>query len=874
MAADVLQERKTKVLTFLRTKKTWLIYLVLAFITIFSYRVRTSNLTNLKDMVTGQYIPLALDPFVFLRYARELLANGNLAAVDMLRYFPDGYTQIGEFSLLTHYVVGLFKVFSIFNSSLTLEYVHVIYPPLTFSLTLIFFFLLVRKLFDYRVGLLATAYLAVIPILLYRTIAGFSDKESLALFLFVLAFYFYVTAWMNPHRTKSIVFGLLAGLVTGLMGLTWGGVQFTLLILGLFALIEIAFGKFSNNDFYTYASWSITAFIVINLFSARYTLSSYLSPTFGIAYLALGAGLLDYIIRNRNPLNLKSKLHGKLPLGIFSVLVMVLLSPFVVIFSRGPGFIIKIVNDQIAVLTTPFASSRWGVTVAESHQPYLSEVISQLGKFYFFLFIVGSIFLFYTMVKHIQRHKYKLTAFYTLFILAFLFSRYSRSGTLDGANTLSLILYFGSLAIFFIGLFAFYFYAYKKDPDTYKHILNMNKAYTLVIIWFIIKIIAARSAVRLVLLLAFITAILAAYLMITFFDFAMQKKKWFVKYPLLILLAFFTLYPGVNGTLANYTEGTISVARNVGVSYSEQWQVAMDWVKKNTPEDAVFMHWWDYGYWVQTGGERATVSDGGNVGGAAVNYFTARNVLTSPNEEDALAFMKAKGATHFLTLSDDVGKYPAYSSIGSDLENDRYSWISTYHLDLSKTQETRDNTMYVYGGGATALDADFVYEDTLFPERVAGIAGFFVPMTPGEQEGSYVVSRPLAVVVHNNQQHNIPLNCIVSGGQRAEFGTDGLDGCLLIIPSVTGNEMDSRGAALYLSAKVKDSMFARLYLYGEETEHFKLVYSDDDQIPLAVYNGRFFGPLKIWEATIPEDIEVDPTLLEKGLPDPRLYYAV
>ena len=27
----------------------------------------------------------------------------------------------------------------------------------------------------------------------------------------------------------------------------------------------------------------------------------------------------------------------------------------------------------------------------------------------------------------------------------------------------------------------------------------------------------------------------------------------------------------------------------------------MSWVRENTPEESIFVHWWDYGYWVQYG---------------------------------------------------------------------------------------------------------------------------------------------------------------------------------------------------------------------------------------------------------------------------------
>tara|TARA_Y100000034_G_scaffold135540_1_gene207899 strand:- start:1101 stop:3725 length:2625 start_codon:yes stop_codon:yes gene_type:complete len=872
--SDVLEQRKKTILSLISAKTTWLFSTIVFIIAIISYKIRTSNVGGLIDTTTGKHIPLALDPFVFLRYAKELLTTGSLAAIDTLRYVPHGYEQIGEFSLLTHYVVYLYKFLNIFNSSLTLEYVHVIYPALTFSLTLIFFFLLVKKLFEPRVALLATAYLASIPILLYRTMGGFSDKESLALFLFVLTFYFYVSAWLNPSRSKSVLFGLLAGLVTGLMGLTWGGVQFAFLILGLFALIEIVLGKFTDNDLYTYASWSLIAFIVIFTFSGRYNLNSFMSPTFGTAYFVLFMGLLNHFIKNHNFLHLKTKFQTKIPLGALSLCITTILAFLFIITTKGFSFIKNTINDQLSVLINPFAVSRWGVTVAESHQPYFRDIVGQLGQFYIFLFILGSIFLFYNMVKNIKKHKFKLTIFYTLFILAFLFSRYSPESILNGANALSLTLYMGSLIIFVVGLLAFYIYSYRKDKETYQNILNINKTYTLVFIWFLIKIIAARSVVRLVLLLAFITVILVAYFFITLLDYSLKHKNKFVKYGGIIVILVLMFSPSIHGSLTNYTTATINSAKQVGPSYGPQWQHAMKWVRESSPKDAVFAHWWDYGYWVQTGGERATISDGGNVGGPGVNYFTARNLLTSPSETDALAFMKAKNATHFLTLSDDIGKYPAYSSIGSDLENDRYSWINHFNLNPSRTQETRDSTLFIYEG-ASILDEDFIYEDKLFPERAAGIAGFIVPLKQ-EEDGGAIFLQPKAVLIHNNQQYSVPVSCIVFDKKQILFDIkgEGLDACLLFIPKIDGNEGDPKGSILYLSKKVKDSLFAKLYLYGIETEHFKIAYTDETQIPLGIYNGRLFGPLKIWEVNIPENIEVDPKLYELGLPDPELYYIV
>jgi len=38
----------------------------------------------------------------------------------------------------------------------------------------------------------------------------------------------------------------------------------------------------------------------------------------------------------------------------------------------------------------------------------------------------------------------------------------------------------------------------------------------------------------------------------------------------------------------------------------------MSWVRENTNPGEVFVHWWDYGYWVEYLGERPTLADGGH----------------------------------------------------------------------------------------------------------------------------------------------------------------------------------------------------------------------------------------------------------------------
>ena len=65
-------------------------------------------------------------------------------------------------------------------------------------------------------------------------------------------------------------------------------------------------------------------------------------------------------------------------------------------------------------------------------------------------------------------------------------------------------------------------------------------------------------------------------------------------------------------TIINKVGATSIQAQHTGPSANAQWQGAMSWVRNNTTEGSLFVHWWDYGYWIQYLGERPTVTDGGH----------------------------------------------------------------------------------------------------------------------------------------------------------------------------------------------------------------------------------------------------------------------
>ena len=323
-----------------------------------------------------------------------------------------------------------------------------------------------------------------------------------------------------------------------------------------------------------------------------------------------------------------------------------------------------------------------------------------------------------------------------------------------------------------------------------------------------------------------------------------------------------------DGLVFQFASASLGAARGTGSVYDQQWQLAGKWVRDNAPKEAVFAHWWDYGYLVQTGFNRATLTDGGNAIGSR-NYFSGRHLMTAQSETEALEYMKTYGATHVLFVSDEIGKYPAYSSIGSDADYDRYSQITTFSLSQQETRETRNATILVYKGAAP-LEDDLNFNGEIYPAGASGIGAVLVPVTnAGTDKQS--ISQPFAILVYQGKQVEVPIGCVYMD-KIYKFENAPLNSCLRVMPAFNGQGQLANGIgnALYLSPRVYQGLFARLYLLNEQMEGFKLVYSDESSVPHAFYNGRLIGPLKIWEAKYDGKIKTVPEYLRPELPDPRV----
>ncbi len=898
---ELMRVRKEKAIAWLKKNYTYVSYVVLAIIVWLAVRIRTLNLPRLKDVTTGTWtLGPDLDPFLFLRWTKYIVENGSLMAVDMMRYAPFGLPTTEEYLFHPYLMAWFHKVATMFGSE-SVTHSSVLFPAFMFGITVIAFYLLTRKLFLASLGqksatviaLIGSFFISVFPVLLPRTIAGIPEKEASAFFFMFLALYFFLEAWTAKKQKPRIIFAILGALATTGMANIWGGYIFIFIIIAPSAFLAFLLGSTGKQELQAYGTWLLATFLL--MIATRYSfLGLFRNVTTAAAAFVFVTMLVHHLAFNTNyKQKLKLYRFRNIPPRVTSAIAVILLGIVVGSVVFGPSFFPSQAGELYDSLVKP-ATSRLIQTVAENRQPYFSEWAGNFGPrvqigdganppLTFWLFFIGSVYLFYQLLgKSVnQKERLALTLSYTYLLLAVIFSRFSSSGTFTGENTIS-VLFYASGFILFFAVAGYYYYNYYKKGKI-QNFKKIDFGLIMTLSFLFLGIVAARGAVRTIMVLAIPVSMIIGYLVVLT---ALQAHKAKKGVPRVIALTVFGLV--IIATLFSahsFYNGVSSQAEAFAPSpYTQQWQYAMGWVRENVAEDAVFGHWWDYGYWVQSIGERTTILDGGNAR-SYWNHLMGRHALTSPNNRDALEFLYSHEATHFLIDPTDIGKYTAFSSIGSDVTYDRRSWIPTFQRDPSQAFEAKNRTVFLYRGGAV-LDEDVIHitengNQVLLPSMNAGVGA--IRLEVGDDG---LLLQPVGIFVYNQNQYEIPLRYAYLNGSRIDFGT-GLEAGIFIMPSLNqqGGQLaiDPLGAMFYLSPRTVNAQLTRIYLYGEEGDTFKLVHSEPDavvkslqaqgaDIPDYVYFQGFRGPIRIWEIDYPEDITVNEAYLELTYPE-ELFFA-
>ena len=328
---------------------------------------------------SGQTYLLAIDPYHYYRQAENILENGHVGdeIVDDKPFDNHMIAPKGRFaSNSLHPWIGasIHKVSSIFgNDSLMKSFFAI---PMIFAiLSVIPAFFIARRVSNNLGGLVAATLLAISPVFLGRTPAGFSDTDVYNIFFPLMISWLFLESFVLRHKEihKKYIYAGLAGLLTGIFAFAWEG------------------------------WWYIFDFIIASM----------------IAYLIY----LIFVHKKYFHKTLKMK-------NVLATFVAYTLSTIIsVIIFKGFGAMLDILKGPISILFLKSAAKEtlWPnvyTTVAELGDTSLTKVISTLGGPLLAILVIISISIFF-IKKDKKQFDIKYGMFLGIWFLGTLFGSLS-----------------------------------------------------------------------------------------------------------------------------------------------------------------------------------------------------------------------------------------------------------------------------------------------------------------------------------------------------------------------------------------------------------------------------------------------------------------
>jgi len=142
------------------------------------------------------------------------------------------------------------------------------------------------------------------------------------------------------------------------------------------------------------------------------------------------------------------------------------------------------------------------------------------------------------------------------------------------------------------------------------------------------------------------------------------KKNYLFKISYVAIIAFlFTLplvFPENDNWISHIDVPPIILTGATSNPPTTDWLETLEWIKLNTPENAVIASWWDYGYWIQTLGERTTLIDNATLSTWQIEKMAKMFLSTPVDSWNMLKEMDADYVLVFLSaqkINDDNELY-------------------------------------------------------------------------------------------------------------------------------------------------------------------------------------------------------------------------
>jgi len=277
---------------------------------------------------------------------------------------------------------------------------------------------------------------------------------------------------------------------------------------------------------------------------------------------------------------------------------------------------------------------------------------------------------------------------------------------------IKLSFYFHSTLLIFSAIGA-WFLLFKKIPSSV--IFERNDMRVFVLIIGITGVYVSSVFIRLEVFgsisLIFLTSIGLSILIKEIFKINLSKKKnYSLKISSIIIISIlFTIplvYPASNNWINAMDFPPTILNGGTSFSASNDWLETLEWIKLNTPEDSIIVSWWDYGYWIQTIGERTSLADNSTTYDSVIRNI-AQILLGTPDDGwNSLQQINADYIVVFVAGEKLDGHYqgiPVYH-VGNGGDESKVPWfVRIAELPHEKYFENNSNTLNNYFWNETLL---------------------------------------------------------------------------------------------------------------------------------------------------------------------------
>jgi len=664
-------------------KKYWWVWL-LAAIVIFGFWVRTGAMkySDLPD----------IDTYYFLRLNEYVLShNFQMPAVDIMRNWPHGERM---FDLPVNFFLPS-AMYVALNPLLNMSFYRFAFvqPVILAAIGIILMFFLAKELFDDRKkALLAAFFFATIPAAITRLSSGEIEKEANSVVFMLLTMIFFFKAYKSENwKWKGLGYGILSGVFMGVTGITWGGVQIIYITISLFALIMLLINR-PQRLWYSFIPMAMIGMLL------QLAITPYFTPLTNYNFLLADAVVLFIVIREAvvrfklvKAESMKFLVPGLLVLSFIGMLIASMFSDYI---NRMLSSLVSMITLYQPGLTTVAESipGDWGAVVSQSGLGF-AGMLPQLAPVNilfsaWLLMLLGAVIMAYKFVRYREY----------ILLLPVVFLGLSIFGTF---YALRLAYFIGFSAALSAGYFVGWFIQRAYKVKTSGSLGRTSLVYLIAAGFCGMVFILTLSN------LLFALSMLAIAICLAIPGYAMRvesQESWIRKFwskikgveevhldmIMIPVILFVVLLTVVN--MAN----AYSYGNQLGPSINPYINDAMKFLREQTPQNTSVLSWWDFGYWFQYVGQRATIVDGGGAG------ITSRYDVAKWFTDDTKNW---SSWTNWLNNKLDVGyilmdytlpgKYGAITKIASH----ETTVVGILQFDQVGTTPQGNTTIYEFGAG-------------------------------------------------------------------------------------------------------------------------------------------------------------------------------